>query len=259
MSDGICVHDDGAVRCITINRPERKNALDVETRRQFADLIVESHANPQVRAIVFTGAGGDFCAGADIKKMVRSADGGAAYERIQAAQEIARVMAEGPKPQIAAVDGAAVGLGMGIALACDYIVAGPSARFAGGFVKVGLCADNGVLFTLPQRVGPARARTMMLLSETVCAEEALRIGLIDKLAESADDVLPTAIDVAATLAAGPPLAITAISQAFNALPATFSDALQWEIELQVPLLCSEDHREAAAAFAEKRAPVFTGR
>ncbi|WP_068183014.1 enoyl-CoA hydratase-related protein [Mycobacterium sp. UM_CSW] len=259
MSDVLIVRDEAGVRQITMNRPERRNAMDIDTRRRFADLIVESHDNPDVRSIVITGAGGHFCAGADVTRMARSVDEEAAYERVQTAQEIAQVMAEGAKPQIAAVTGSAVGLGMGIALACDYIVAGPDARFAGGFVRVGLCADNGVLFTLPQRVGPARARTMMLLSETVPADEALRIGLIDKLTASDDQVLPAAIEVAATLAAGPPLALATISRAFTALPMTFMDALVREAELQAPLLCSDDHQEAATAFREKRRPVFTGR
>lgn len=258
MSDDVIVQDDAGVRRITINRPERKNAMDVEVRQQFVRLIDEANADPKVGAIVITGAGGQFCAGADVKRMVRSTDVDTAHKRAQSGQEIGYLMAKGSKPKIAAVNGAAVGLGLAIALACDYVVAGPNARFAAGFVKVGLCADNGALFTLPQRIGPARARTMMLLSETVSAEEAWRIGLIDKLASSEEAVLVAATEVATTLAAGPPLAIAAIRRAFNALPVSFSDALQREVELHVPLLCSEDHYEAAVAFAEKRRPVFKG-
>lgn len=259
MPDDIIVQDDAGVRRITFNRPERKNALDIEMREQFVELLGAAHADPEVGAIVITGAEGHFCAGADVKKMARSTDLTAARKRADISQEIGFALAKSPKPQIAAVNGAAVGLGMSIALACDYIVAGPNARFAAGFVKVGLCADNGVLFTLPQRVGPARARTMMLLSETVSAEEAWRIGLIDKLTTSEEDVLAAATEVATTLATGPSLAIAAVRQAFDGLPRTFNEALHREIELHVPLFCSEDHHEAAAAFAEKRHPVFKGK
>lgn len=258
MPDEVTVQDDAGVRRITINRPERKNSMDVQVRQQFITSIDEADADPEVRAIVITGAGGHFCAGADVKKMVRSTDPDAAHERAEKGQEIGYAMSKGSKPKIAAVNGVAIGLGLAIALACDYVVAGPNARFAAGFIKVGLCADNGALFTLPQRIGPARARSMMLLSETVSTEEALRIGLIDKLASSEDGVLIAATEVATTLAAGPPLAIAAIKRAFDALPVSRSDALQREVELHVPLLCSQDHYEAAVAFTEKRRPFFTG-
>ncbi len=165
--------DERGVRTVTINRPESKNAITVPMRGILAELMRDSHADPDVRAIVITGAGGTFCSGADVKGMEQLTDLESARARVETIQNVARSIATGATPVVAAVEGIAFGAGLGIALACDHIVAAADARLSAAFVNVGLFADIGVLFTLPQRVGPARARTMMLLAQMVHADEAL--------------------------------------------------------------------------------------
>jgi 2-(1,2-epoxy-1,2-dihydrophenyl)acetyl-CoA isomerase len=256
-SDTIHHSDERGVRTVTIDRPESKNAITVPMRGVLADLMRESHADPDVRAIVITGAGGTFCSGADVKGMEQLKDPESARARVETIQNVARSIATGPTPVVAAVEGIAFGAGLGIALACDHIVAATDARLSAAFVNVGLFADIGVLFTLPQRVGPARARTMMLLAQMVHADEALRIGLVDQLSESGT-ALERATEVAMKLAAGPPLAIAAVKRAFTGLPTSLAESLETETAMQAPLLGSEDFLEAIAAFAEKRAPTFSG-
>jgi enoyl-CoA hydratase/carnithine racemase len=257
-ADAIHHSDERGVRTVTINRPESKNSITVPMRGVLADLMRDSHADPAVRAIVITGAGGTFCSGADVKGMEQLKDLESATARVETIQNVARSIAEGPTPVVAAVEGIAFGAGLGIALACDHIVAAADARLSAAFVNVGLFADIGVLFTLPQRVGPARARTMMLLAQMVHADEALRIGLVDQLCQPGV-ALARATEVAVKLAAGPPLAIEAVRAAFTALPTSLSESLATETAMQAPLLGSEDFLEAITAFSEKRPPTFNGR
>lgn len=257
-SDDIELEDDGAgVRVITINRPQRKNALDVPMRRQLTRLVTAAHDDPNVRAIVVTGAGSTFCSGADVTAMEPQTDLVEASARVETAQQITRSISGGPTPVIAAVEGVAFGAGLAIALACDYVVATPDVRLSAAFVDVGLAGDAGILFTLPQRVGAAKARTMLMMGQTIGGTEALRIGLVDALTEPGD-ALNEAKVVAAALAARPPLAVGAIKKAFAEPPASLHDSLEMEIRLQAPLLCSRDFEEAVAAFKEKRRPTFSG-
>ncbi|MBJ7336760.1 enoyl-CoA hydratase-related protein [Mycolicibacterium sp.] len=245
------------MRIITINRPKSKNALDIPMRAQLTALTSASHGDPEIRAVVITGAGGTFCSGADVTAMEQQTDPVKARARVETAQQIARSIGGGSTPVIAAVEGVAFGAGLAIALACDYIVATPEVRLSAAFVNVGLSGDAGILFSLPQRVGPARARTMLMMGQTIEGTEALRIGLVDELT-APGDALDKATAVATSLAARPPLAIAAIKGAFAALPISLEAALETEVRLQAPLLGSNDFQEAISAFKEKRKPTFTG-
>lgn len=256
-ADTILVRDESRVRIITINRPDRKNALDVPMRAKIAALATEAHTDPEIRAMIITGADGTFCSGADVGAMQQRQDPTAARERVETAQIMTRGIAGGPTPVIAAVEGIALGAGLAVALACDHIIAASNARLSAAFVNVGLAGDAGVLFTLPQRVGPGRARNMLMLGRMVEAAEALRIGLVDELTEPGH-ALDRALDVATRLAAGPPLALGALKKAFSGLPASLAQALEFETDLQAPLLGSNDFLEAITAFKEKRKPHFTG-
>jgi len=249
--------DDAGVRSIIINRPHRKNALDIPMRKQLTDLVTAAHTDPDIRAIVLTGAGATFCSGADVVGMEQQKDLAKARARVETAQKIARSICSGPTPVIAAVEGVAFGAGLAIALACDYVVATPDARLSAAFVNVGLSGDVGIMFSLPRRVGPSRARAMMMLAQTVDGSEALRIGLVDELTEPGH-ALARATEVATTLAARPPLAIAAIKKAYAEPPASLEDALETELGLQAPLLGSEDFLEAITAFKDKRKPSYTG-
>jgi 2-(1,2-epoxy-1,2-dihydrophenyl)acetyl-CoA isomerase len=249
--------DDAGVRIITINSPQRKNALDIPMRKQLAALVTAAHTDPDIRAVVLTGAGGTFCSGADVIGMEQQKDLAKARARVETAQEIARSIGSGPTPVIAAVEGVAFGAGLAIALACDYIVATPDVRLSAAFVNVGLSGDAGILFSLPRRVGPGRARAMMMLAKTVEGTEALQIGLVDELTDPGH-ALAKATAVATALAARPPLAIAAIKKAFAEPPTSLEDALDAELGLQAPLLGSDDFLEAITAFKDKRKPTFTG-
>jgi len=249
--------DEASVRIITLNRPERKNALDIPMRASLAGLVNDAHVNRDIRAVVLTGAGGTFCSGADVIGMEQLTDLAKARARVETAQEIARSIGGGPTPVIAAVEGVAFGAGLAIALACDYIVATPDVLLSAAFVNVGLSGDVGILFSLPRRVGPGRARAMMMLGQTIEGNEALRIGLVDELTEPGH-TLDKATAVAIALAARPPLAIAAIKKGFAEPPGSLEGALETELRLQAPLLGSDDFLEAITAFKEKRKPTFTG-
>jgi enoyl-CoA hydratase/carnithine racemase len=251
----IRVHDVGAVRVITLNRPDKRNAIDIPLRLELADAIETADGASSVRAIVLTGAGKAFCAGGDITSMQRM-EKEAALERAQLAQRVIRAIWSTPKPVVAAVEGSAYGAGAALAIACDRVIAARDARFATTFTSVGLAGDMGTFVSLPTRVGTARARQMMMLPRPMGADEALRIGLIDAVADPGAAVTMALAD-ATRLAAGPALALGAI----KALLATTSglsplEVLEREASQQAELFGSDDFAEGIAAFRDKRRPVF---
>lgn len=253
----LLVADDGPVRILTLNRPERRNALDLELRERLGDAIEAAMAEVSVRALVIAGAGGSFCAGGDLTTM-EGMTSAAIASRIASVQRVAAVIRGGTIPVVAAVKGAAVGAGLSLALACDRVVAGRGARLGAVFSRVGLAADMGISMTLPERVGVARARQMLLLGDVVEGDEALALGLIDALVESGTAVEAALAD-ARRLAAAPPLAVGAIKRLLGAPPVTFDEGLIREGAEQQALLASADLAEGVAAFRERRPPQFEGR
>jgi 2-(1,2-epoxy-1,2-dihydrophenyl)acetyl-CoA isomerase len=243
----------GAVAVLTLDYPERRNALAVPMRQELADALDRLEADRGVRALVITGAGGTFCAGGDISGM-DVADATQGRERFRLTHRLVRLLIGASKPVVAAVEGYAVGAGLSLALCCDTIVAGESARFAAGFGRVGLIADLGLLHTLPRRIGEGRARQLFLYGEQMDAASAERIGLIDAVVP-AGGALEAALARAETLAAAAPLPI-AMTKAY--LSQGLADALEWERNAQTMLFLTPDHAEGKAAFLEKRAPKFGG-
>lgn len=201
------------------------------------------------------GAGGHFCSGGDVGSMDQSTDLAAGRERFRGVHELTRLIIRGSKPVIAAVEGWAVGAGLGLALAADTVIATPGARFRAGFPRVGLVADFGLLHTLPARIGPARARQFLLYDEVVDAERAARIGLTDETVASGE-LLARALALAAKFGELAPLAT---SQTRAALAWGLDKVLDWERETQAALLQTADHAEGRAAFLERRKPHFDGR
>jgi enoyl-CoA hydratase/carnithine racemase len=251
----VLVHDDGPVRTITLNRPAKRNAIDIELRLALADEIERADSDAEVRAIVLTGAGPAFCSGGDIATMERmSAE--RAIERAQLAQRVIRAIWNTSKPVLAAVEGSAFGAGTALAIACDRVVAARDARFATTFTNVGLAADMGTFVSLPARVGPARARQMLMLPAPITAPEALAIGLIDAVVEPGE-ALAAAHGDAQRLAAGPSQALGVI-KAMLADPGSTNpfDVLDREAEQQARLFDTDDFAEGIAAFRGKRRPVF---
>lgn len=253
MEDGVAV--------LTLNAPARRNALSTEVRQGLFDSLQKYTADPACRAIVLTGAGQTFCAGGDISQMkpppgVTPADYSKA--RMKLLHDSVRFIAAGPKPVVAAVEGHAAGAGMSLAAACDYVVAAEDARFVASFGKIGLIADCGLLWSLPHRVGHARARDLLLTARTVGAEEALRLGLANEVTAKGG-ALAKAIEKAKSYATTAPLSIAwtkrAMAGELDDLDAALTKEIQWQGELRA----TADHQEARDAFLEKRTPKFQAR
>ena len=251
----VLVHDVGWVRTVTLNRPEKRNAIDLELRVALADAIESADADDSVRVIVLTGAGPAFCSGGDITTMKRMAPR-PAVERAQLAQRVIRAIWNTPKPVLAAVEGSAYGAGTALAAACDRVVAARDARFATTFTNVGLAGDMGTFVSLPARIGLARTRQMLLFPTTITAPEALAMGLVDTVVEPGKALASAHLD-AERLAAGP-------AQAYGVIKAMLTeagsvnpfDALDREVGYQAELFGSDDFAEGIAAFREKRRPEF---
>lgn len=254
MSTLVLVEDRGAVRVVTLNRPEVKNAIDIPLRVELAERLEAAAAASSVRAIVLTGAGGSFCSGGDISSMARQSPA-LTFPRAQAAQRVVRAIWSTPKPVIAAVEGPAFGAGAALALACDRIVVGESSVFSFSFTAVGLAGDMGIFASLPARIGAPRARQLLMLPRRVGGKEAVDLGMADALVPDGA-ALECAREDATRLASGPADALGVIKQMFDGTPRTPSEILELEVRHQARLFDSDDFAEGVAAFAEKRLPRF---
>lgn len=251
----ILINDEGAVRVITLNRPDVRNAIDIPLRVELAEAIMTAGADATVRAIVLTGSGRAFCSGGDIATMRRMSVE-EATERAELAQRVIRAIWGTGKPVIAAVEGAAFGAGAALAVACDRVVAASDSRFATTFTNVGLAGDMGIFASLPRRVGPAKAAQMLLLPEPLDGAQALAWGLVDKLVEPGS-ALAMAVGDAQRLAAGPSQAYGVIKTMIAASASSAPlDVLEEEVRHQALLFGSDDFAEGIAAFHEKRRPIF---
>jgi 2-(1,2-epoxy-1,2-dihydrophenyl)acetyl-CoA isomerase len=257
VTDTVLVEDRGAVRILTLNRPERRNAIDLVLRQELAGAVESAMASPAVRALVLTGAGSTFCSGGDISTMGRRSPEDT-LPRAQAAARVIRALWDGPKPVVAAVEGAAFGAGVALALACDRVVAASDATFSVSFTRVGLAGDMGIFSSLPARVGPATARQLLMLPRRLDGAEALGLHLVDDLVEPGT-ALDEALADARMLADGPPLALAAIKSMLSAWAREPRDVLDAEVELQTRLFDTADFAEGVAAFGQRRTPTFEGR
>jgi 2-(1,2-epoxy-1,2-dihydrophenyl)acetyl-CoA isomerase len=254
---------DGAVVTVTFNRPDSLNAL---TNGMLADLRIiaeRTDADPTVGAVVLTGAGRAFCSGGDVKSMAEGSEASKGFDErarsLRRNMEVSRVIHECSKPWIAAVRGPAAGAGLSVALACDMRVASETARFITAFAKVGLSGDFGGSYFLSQLIGTGRARELYYTGGEIRAEEALRLGVANRVVPD-DKLEEEAAAFAAQLAAGPRLTIAYMKKNMNvAERGDLSAALDAEAIHHSRTGQTEDHAEAAKAFAEKRKPVFKGR
>ena len=242
---------DGGVLTLTLDYPERRNALAMPLREELHRILDAAQADDAVRAIVLTGAGGVFCSGGDISGM-NVADSETGRERMRRTHRIIRLMVAGRVPIVAAVEGWCVGAGLSVACASDTIVAAEDAKFMAGFGKVGLIADLGLPFTLPARVGVARARQILFYGTQMDAISAERISLVDHVVPKGG-ALAKATELATFLAAQASLPIALTKQI---LAEGLDRALEDERHFQTACFLSADHAEGKAAFLGKREPSF---
>lgn len=241
---------------ITLNRPERLNALSPDLLVELRDALEGPANNAEVRAVLLTGAGRGFCAGADLGEAGLGGDIGEMVERLY--NPVARAIVGLPKPVIAAVNGVAAGAGMSLALACDMRLLSKHASFSLGFMRIGLSLDASSSYFLPRLVGRARAFELAYSGRRVEAEEACRLGLGETLLPS-DGFGEAAWTFAKDLAAGPTRAYRFVKELLNASSENSLEAqLALEARLQARAGATADAREGVQAFKEKRTPQFTG-
>jgi enoyl-CoA hydratase/carnithine racemase len=254
--------EDG-IATLTFNRPERMNALSTPIMEGLLHGLPRLAGDPAVKVIVLTGAGRAFCAGGDVKSM--AADGrerrsvAEATAHLRSRMEVSRILHELPKPTIAMINGPAAGAGLALALACDLRVAGTSARLVTAFARVGFSGDFGGSFSLTRLVGTAKARELYFTGRPVEADEALSLGLVNRVVPD-EDLAAVTMELARSLAGGPSIALSLMKRNLNcAESGDLVALLDMEAAHQVQTGRTEDHREAAKAFVEKRAPTFVGR
>ncbi|MGX9890678.1 enoyl-CoA hydratase/isomerase family protein [Streptomyces sp. NPDC002276] len=251
------------VAYLTLNRPEAMNAITPAQRDCLIGLLAEASADPAVRAVVLTGTGRGFCAGADLR-------GGGAANGERVAGDVARMIRLGAqrliaavldceKPVIAAVNGTAAGLGAHLALACDLVLAAESARFIEVFVRRGLVPDGGGAYLLPRLIGPQRAKELMFFGDALTAVDAERLGLVNRVVPDGE-LEKTAREWARRLATGPTRALALTKQLVNAsLDSDRTTAFAAEAAAQEINMTTEDAREGVASFVERRSPEYRGR
>ena len=263
MADVLLETRDEGVVTLTMNRPERLNAMTGEMLERMLEATRRAAADPDVGAVVLTGTGRAFCAGGDVKGMAEGAEDAATLEQragpLRRRMEVSQLLHDMDKPTIAMLPGPAAGAGLSLALACDFRIAAESAKLTTAFVKVGLSGDFGGSWFLSRLVGSARAKELYLTSPVLNAEEARRLGVVTKVVLEAELEAET-MALARSLAAGPRITLSYMKRNLNAAETEdLESLLDREALHHARCAMTEDHKEAARAFVEKRAPVFKGR
>jgi 2-(1,2-epoxy-1,2-dihydrophenyl)acetyl-CoA isomerase len=254
------------IATLTLNRPASRNALTTEILFELAQAMPRLAQDPAVRLVVLTGKGGAFCAGGDVKGFAnRAADSSNAPTFEQSAQtlrarmEVSRWLHEMPKPTLAVISGPAAGAGLSLALACDMRIAADEAKLTTAFSKVGLSGDFGGSYFLTQILGAAKAREMYFTAEVIMGKEAARIGLVNRSVPG-EQLAQAAADYARELASLPTIAVGYMKRNLNAaMQNSLSEVLDLEATHMIRTFETHDHKAAAVAFVEKRAPQFEGR
>jgi 2-(1,2-epoxy-1,2-dihydrophenyl)acetyl-CoA isomerase len=251
-----------SVATLTLNRPDRLNALSIPMTDGLLEALPRLARDNAVGVIVLTGSGRAFCAGGDVKSMVEGRverSNEEAVSNLRARMEVSQLLHEIAKPTIAMVNGPAAGAGMALALACDLRIAAQSARFITAFANVGFSGDFGGSYFLSKLVGTGKARELYYTAEPLDAAQALALGVVNRVVADAD-LHASTIQLAQKLARGPRIALALMKQNFNAAETgTLAQLLDLEARGQIETGRTDDHKEAARAFVEKRAPIFAGR
>src|SRR6201994_528417 len=252
---------DKGLLTITMNRPDRRNALSADLTRGLVEAARGAAENPEVRAVLFKGAGGSFCVGGDVKSMAagRAAPPvGVEKANLRRGMEVSRILHQMPKPVVAQLDGAAAGAGLSMALSCDLRIASESCKITTAFAKVGFSGDYGGPHFLTKMLGTAKARELYLMSPVLTAREALGLNMVTKVVPDAE-IDAAAHEVALSLATGPSIALGYIKRNINnAETMTLEACFDGEAIHHSRAGETADHKEAAKAFVEKRKPAFQG-
>jgi len=262
MTDDVVTTCEGRVATITLSRPDAMNAVDNSMRRNLNAALDEVARSAEVRAVVLTGAGKAFCSGADLKSAAANPDTSlrrTARTLMHDFQPIVECMSRMDKPIIGAINGAAVGVGMSLALACDLLIMAESAYLLSPFVGIGLIPDGGLAWFLTRRIGYNRTFEVLAESQKLNATRCVELGIANR-AVAAEILVESATRWAGEMAQRAPLALALTKRAARLSMSTgLSDALTLEAELQTLCASTADSREAIAAFREKRSPTFQGR
>ncbi len=267
MSQELMETIENGIATLTMNRPDARNALTRDMMNGLLTALPRLAADPAVRVVVLTGAGRAFCAGGDVKGFAKRAqDGGATAESfdhkvndLRQRMEVSRWLHEMPKPTLAVIPGPAAGAGLSMALACDMRIASDDAKLTTAFSKVGLSGDFGGSYFLNHLVGAAKARELYFTAAVLRADEAQKIGMVNRVVPY-EQLAKAAADYAQELAALPTIAVGFMKKNLNTgLRSNLSDTLDAEAIHMISTFDTDDHKGAARAFVEKRQPVFNGR
>ncbi len=273
MTDQLIETVEDGVATLTMNRPEARNALTGEMQAALSEALPRLAADRSVRCVVITGAGRAFCAGGDVKGFAEAAQsgggggagGGGGFNLearafgLRQSADVSRWLHEMPKPTLAVIPGPAAGAGLSIALACDLRIAAEDAKLTTAFSKVGLAGDYGGSYFLTHLVGAAKARELYFTADVISGAEAARLGIVNR-AVPANELEEAGREFAQRLAGLPTVAVGYMKRNLNAAEhGTLSEVLELESLHMVRTLMTEDHKGAAVAFVEKKAPVFHGR
>jgi 2-(1,2-epoxy-1,2-dihydrophenyl)acetyl-CoA isomerase len=267
--------DEHRVLTVTLNRPEKRNAFDFPAQRRMQETLTEAARDPGVRVVVLTGAGSAFCAGGDVSTFGKPdmddpiaqrwahdpvwTGFEARIDRLKKFVESSMLLHQMAKPTIAMVRGTAAGAGMSLALACDFRIASENAAFLTSFARIGVSGDYGGSYFLTKLVGPAKAKELYMLGDRLDAQAAEQLGLLTRLVRD-DRLEAETYAFAHRLAKAPPIALRYIKENINAaLDETIEQTIAIESRNMIQTLCTEDSKEAVAAFQQKREPVFKGR
>lgn len=254
---------DSHVAVITLDRPEIMNALNRQMYAELEQAFRDAHRDPEVRCVVLTGNGRAFCSGDDVKQIMLGEQRDATVTRLRDAKPrptpAAAAVLECDKPVIAAVNGPAVGWGMDLTLFADIRIASEAAKFGELFIKRGLVADLGGLWRLPRVVGPSKAAELLFTGDVISAQEAERIGLVSRVVPPAE-LMDAAMELARKIAANPPIALRYMKEGLRrSVHGSMDEMGEYIGNSLAYLFTTEDHKEGALSFVERREPVFRGR